>query len=142
MLEYMLGVMNINEDMKSQLKMGKQVAKYNKKNGTPLKGAASVLKLHDNPGFRNIINQCNDLEDLKYLREDTKISIGTFKLIKERIEKCKKLGECTETKKYYKGIKKKYLDEGITPRDCDLTIKKFEEYKNLLNDKIKKLGKD
>ena len=33
MLEYMLGVMNINEDMKSQLKMGKQVAKYNKKMG-------------------------------------------------------------------------------------------------------------
>ena len=35
MLEYMLEVMNINEDMKSQLKMGKQVAKYNKKYDPP-----------------------------------------------------------------------------------------------------------
>ena len=92
MLEYMLEVMNISEGMRSQLKMPGKIAKYNKKNGIPIKLPDTVLKLHENPGFKNLIIQCNDLEDLKYLREDIKIALGTFKTIKERIEKCKKLG--------------------------------------------------
>ena len=54
---------------------------------------------------------------------------------------CTKYGDCPKTHKYYKGIKKKFIDKGVTAKDCYLYKKWCEEVaRPALNKKIKRRG--
>jgi len=105
----------------------------------PHQNIDETFKKHKYEGYLNLINRTKKLDDLIYIRKDIYLGLSTFKKVGDRIEKCSKLGECDETKNYYKGIKKKYLDKGITYKDVELTIKWFKEVAlKTLNEKIKK----
>lgn len=85
------------------------------------KGVYNVLKEHGNKKFLAYVQKSKDIDELRYLRRDTMQSVAFFDKLVERIQKSEKLGECEETKKYYKGIKKMYLDKGITSKDVIAT---------------------
>ena len=110
---------------------------------SPHQNADVTLKKHEYRGFLNLIKKTNDIDDLKYLRNDIHQGINLFSRIGERIDKCNKLGKCNETKTYYDGIKKKYIDKGITSKDCEETIKWFKEVALAeCNRKIKEANKN
>ena len=55
---------------------------------------------------------------------------------------CTKYGDCPKTHKYYKGIKRKFIDKGVTAKDCYLYSKWCEEeVRPVLNKKIKEVRK-
>ena len=99
-----------------------------------------ILKAHKYEGILNFVKSTNKIGDLEYLKKDYQsIKPLCTKLI-ERIDKCNKLGECKETKKYYKGVKKHYIDNGVTSKDVQLTLKWYEEvYKPAILNRIKEL---
>lgn len=104
----------------------------------PHQTADETLKKHSYPGYLALINRLDNLDDCYYIRQD--MNIGTYKTIRDRIEKCNKLGNCQTTKNYYKGIMDKYISKGITVKDCDATIKWFDTVcKPALSAKIKEL---
>lgn len=109
----------LNEGFFNQLSMGFKIH--------PKQDLIETLKKHSYEGFLNLVKKTNKIDDLVYLRKDTNTVFPTIKKISERITKCKKLGECKETQSYYKNIKKKYIDNNITEKDCELTIKWFKE---------------
>lgn len=97
-------------------------------------------KLHKYPGMLNMVKHTNSIEDLNYLKRDYYSSAKFFKSIEERINKCIALGDSKETHSYYKGIKKKFIDKGITSRDVQLYAKWCDDvYSKAINDKIKQL---
>lgn len=97
-------------------------------------------KMHQYPGMLNMVKHVNTIEDLNYLKRDYVVGKRTITLIKERIDKCNKLGDCKETHSYYNGIKKQYIDKGITSKDIELYMKWGDEvYFKAINDKIKTL---
>lgn len=106
----------------------------------PHQNIDETFKKHSYPGYLNYINKINNLDDLKFIQKDNNIGINQFKKIYEYIVNVEKIGECDKTKNYYKGIKSKYLDKGITSKDVDDTIKWFStEVKEAINKKAKEL---
>lgn len=99
-----------------KLKLQPRIAKINKKYGLSIKNYPSLVKNHYNPGFREVINTSKDIDELNYIRQDTRSALATLNKIKERILLCKSLGETPKTKSYYKFIKKNYIDQGLTER--------------------------
>ena len=96
-----------------------------------------ILKQHSYPGLLHYVEKSKSYDDLVYLRKDYYIGMKQFNKIKERIELCEKLGDCKETSRFYKGIKKLYFDKGITSKDVGLTIQWYQEvYFPKLKEKI------
>lgn len=129
------------EGVINQLKMPSKIKKFNRKNGTPVNNLGDYIKLGGNPGFNNLVKECDDLDDLAYLLADINSIIPTIKIVKERIDKCNKLGDCEETKYYYKGINKLYISKGITTKDCDKALAGSNETVRLCKNRIKELRK-
>ena len=122
-----------NEGFLSQVTMGAKIK--------PHQDLPETFKKHEYPGYLNYIKSCKKVEDLEYLRKDVTSGLHTFRTIRDRISKCQN-GETTENKNYYKGIKKKYIDKGITVKDCDATIKWFNDVvKPAITARIKELKK-
>ena len=82
----------------------------------PHQSLEESFKKHSYPGYLNLINKCNDLEDLEHLKKDAELGSTRFDIIAKRIDKCKD-GENEENSSYYKYIKKHYIDNGITLDD-------------------------
>lgn len=108
----------------------------------PQQNIDETFKKHSYQGYLDFIKNKADLSDIDYLRKDYQQGLATFKRIKERIEKVEKLGDCKETSGYYKGIKSKYIDKGITSKDVEATIKWFNDnIPKALNDRKAELSK-
>lgn len=123
----------VEEGFLNQLTMGLQIK--------PHQDLATSLKKHEYPGFLNLIKKTNNIDDLKYLRNDINTGISMINRITERITKCNKLGEVNETKSYYKGINKKYISKGITEKDCEKYVKWLKEVcKPEITKRIKELN--
>ena len=105
----------------------------------PHQDDVETLKKHKYEGYLNFCKSLKDIDDLKYMKRDA--SSNHFKKIGERIELCKS-GKNDKNKAYYDGIKKKYMDKGITKKDCDLTDQWFKTVVILaINERIKELKK-
>lgn len=100
-----------------------------------------LIKYHYNPGLRQICQTSKDIDEIKYLRDDIRTSIPQLNKIQERMYNCKKIGECDKTKSYYKYIKKKYLDKGLTENDVKQTIVETQKTIQICNNRIKELKK-
>ena len=126
---------SVNEGFLSQLTMGAKIK--------PHQDLPETFKKHEYPGYLNYIKSCNKVEDLEYLRKDVTSALHTFRTIRDRIDKVNKYGVgLPETRAYYAAIKKKYIDKGITVKDCDATIKWFTDVvKPAITAKIKELKK-
>ena len=133
--------MLIESSFVDKLKIQPRVSKINKSKGIRIKNYPDLVKNHYNPGFRHIINASKDINELNYIRQDTKNAFNTLTKIRERIVLCKKIGETQKTKSYYKYIKKKYIDEGLTERDVDLTIKELNKDMETISKRVKELRK-
>lgn len=94
-----------------------------------------------NKAYERIIDETDDLEKLLWLRKEFQVTPPVLKAVKERIEKCNKLGECKETKRWYKGIKKMYIDEGITPKMVEKAIEGNRKQIEHINSRIKEVRK-
>lgn len=104
------------------------------------KDFAKILKNHQYPELMKLINSAKSVEDLQYLKKDAYMGINQAKQVKQRIELVKKKGDCEETHNFYKGINKKYIDKGVTSKDCDLYIEWIRNtYIPAINNKIKEL---
>ena len=125
----------------SKLTLQSKISKYNKANGTNVHDMADLLKHHGNPGLVNYVKNSKDIEEIEYIRDDTRTMKPTLYKIRERIDIINQKGECKETSKYYKGIKKLYLDKGVTLRDVDKTIEWYNDFMKLCSDRIKELKK-
>ena len=101
----------------SKLALPLKVKKINKSKGVSITCMGDLIKYHYNPCLRQICQTSKDIDEIKYLRDDIRTSIPQLNKIQERMYNCKKLGECDKTKSYYKYIKKKYLDKGLTEND-------------------------
>lgn len=130
--EYAQQIGLINEGKINQITMGLKIK--------PHLNIEQIFKSHKYPGLLNLVEETNSLDDLLYLRSDYHTGLRQFETIKTRIDMCEKLGDCDKTKNFYKGIKKKYLDKGITVKDVDSTIKWYQEvYYPKLSEKIKNI---
>lgn len=106
----------------------------------PRKTLEQILKTHKYEGLFNMAVKCKKEEDVRYLLRDYRTGKAYFMKIMERIEKCNKLGDCKETHNYYKGVKKKFIDNGITVKDVQLTIKWYDDvYCPALKSRLKEL---
>lgn len=123
----------------SKLMLPGKIRKYGKEEGFVVKELSDYLKKHYNPGLRKLIQNSNDIDELQYIKTDTRTLIPTIKKIKERIGLCKKLGNTDKTKNYYDYIKKHYIDKGITEKDCDACLDEIKKQENMINDRIKEL---
>lgn len=85
----------------------------------PHQDLVETLKKHEYPGYLNFVNKCKDIDDLKYLRQDTHQGINTIKRIREII--------ADDGTKYKNRDNSKYVKAGITTKDCDLTIKFYTD---------------
>ena len=126
----------------SKLTLQSKIRKYNKANGTNVRDMADLLKHHKNPGLEAYVKKSRDIEELEYIRNDTRPLKYTLTKIRNRIALINQKGECKETKSYYKGIKKLYLDKGIRLNDVDKTLEWYEEFMKLISSRIKELKKN
>lgn len=126
----------------SKLTLQSKIRKYNKANGTNVRDMADLLKHHKNPGLEEYVKKSRDIEELEYIRNDTRPLKYTLTKIRNRIALINQKGECKETKSYYKGIKKLYLDKGIRLNDVDKTLEWYEEFMKLISSRIKELKKN
>lgn len=125
----------------SKLTLQSKIIKYNKANGTNVSNMSDLIKHHKNPGLEAYVKKSRDIEELEYIRNDTRQIKPTLTKIRNRIVLINQKGECKETKSYYKGIKKLYLDKGIKLNDVDKTLEWYEEFMKLISDRIKELKK-
>ena len=126
----------------SKLTLQPKIRKYNKANGTNVRDMADLLKHHKNPGLEEYVKKSRDIEELEYIRNDTRPLKYTLTKIRNRIALINQKGECKETKSYYKGIKKLYIDKGIRLNDVDKTLEWYEEFMKLISSRIKELKKN
>lgn len=131
----------IQEGYLNQLVMGPKVRRYNKKNNVKIEGIDDLIKHGYNPGVRELIKNCNSIEDLNYIRKDNSLVKPTIVKIRDRIIECKKLKPDDEVPNYYKHIKSHYIDKGITEKDCDKTLKEIKNTNQMISDRIKELKK-
>lgn len=117
----------LNEGVVSQIFLVRKIK--------PKMEITDAYKKHSYPGLLNMVKNTDNINDLKYLLKDITVTNNQVKIIAERIDKCNKLGNCAETKNYYKGIKNKYIDKGVTGKD-------MEAYREWLNDVYKKAIQD
>ena len=102
-----------------------------------------ILKDHKYEGLLNYAKTTKKLGDLEYLKKDYQSGKTLFKTLIVRIDKVNKLGLCKETKNYYNSIKKLYIDNGVTVKDVEATLKWYEDnYVPVLNQRIKELRKN
>lgn len=125
----------------SKLALPLKVKKINKSKGVSITCMGDLIKYHYNPGLRQICQTSKDIDEIKYLRDDIRTSIPQLNKIQERMYNCRKLGECDKTKSYYKYIKKKYLDRGLTENDVKQTIVETQKTIQVCNNRIKELKK-
>lgn len=126
----------------SKLTLKSKIGKYNRANGTDVHNMTDLIKHHKNYGLEVYVKKSKDIEELKYIRDDTRQIKPILTKIRNRIDLINQKGECKETKNYYKGIKKLYLDKGIKLSDVDKTIEWYEEFMKLISDRIKELKKN
>ena len=127
----------------SKLALPYKIKKINKKEGVTINDVSDFIKNGGvNPGYRTVVKNSKDIEELQYLRTDIRTTIPVLTKIKERIKKCKELGETKETKNYYKGIKKLYIDKGITEKDVEKALNGVNETIDMINERIKELRKE
>lgn len=115
-----------------------KINKQMKKDGIK-KGYAELIKNHGNPSMDKVIMKEKDISDISYVRRDNNAAITQIRLIGDRIDKCKQLGDCKETHGYYENIKKNYLDKGLTKKDCDLAIAGLKKSNAMYTERIKQL---
>lgn len=115
-----------------------KVNKQMKKDGIK-KGYAELIKNHGNPSMDKVIMKEKDISDISYVRRDNNAAINQIRLIGDRIDKCKRLGDCKETHGCYESIKKNYLDKGLTKKDCDLAIAGLKKSNAMYTERIKQL---
>lgn len=125
-------------------KTKKQINKYYSDLG--LKGPngyADLIKRFKgyNAGIMAVVKKEIDIEYLRYLRNDIKLTKDTIEILASRIDKCIKLGKCKETSVYYKGITNLYIDQGITYRDCQVAIKGVQRMYDETDNRIKEVRK-
>ncbi len=125
----------------SKLTLPLKIKKINAAKGVSINGMADLIKYHYNPGLRQIIQTSQDIDELRYIRDDTRTTIPTLNKIQERIYNCKKLGNCKLTKSYYKYIYKTYIDKGLTENDVKKTIVETQKTIQICNTRIKELKK-
>lgn len=124
----------LNEGVVSQIFLVRKIK--------PKMDIVDAYKKHSYPGLLNMVKNTDNINDLKYLLKDSTTANNQVKIIGARIDKCNKLGNCAETKNYYKGIKSKYIDKGVTSKDMEAYNKWLNEvYKKAIQDKIKELKK-
>lgn len=116
-----------------------KIKSYGRKAGKPVNSIVDYINYGHNAGLNEVIKNSKDIDELKYLREDTYTVIPTLNTIKERIKLCKELGETKKTKGYYKFIKKNYIDKGITEKDVQRAIDGTRETLKLISQRIKEL---
>ena len=129
--------------VRKTIKFQKKVKDYYKKMGIKgPNGLADLIKVKGyNAGMIAVVNTETDLEFLKYIRSDTRTCITTLEVIRPRVDKCIRLGDCKETHSYYKAINKLYVSKGITPRDIDITIKGEQRMCDEITERIKVVRK-
>ena len=87
-----------------------------------------IFKRHQaHPGLIKDIEKIKKIEDIEYLIKDYHTFIPQAKKIRQNYINVIKLGECYETRNYYKGIHKLYIDRGVTLEDIELTMKWYNE---------------
>lgn len=115
-----------------------KINKQMKKDGIK-KGYAELIKNHGNPSMDKVIMKEKDISDISYVRRDNNAAITQIRMIGDRIDKCKQLGDCKETHGYYESIKKNYLDKGLTKKDCELAIAGLKKSNAMYTERIKQL---
>lgn len=115
-----------------------KINKQMKKDGIKA-GYAELIKNHGNPSADKVIMKEKDISDISYVRRDNNSAITQIRTIGDRIDKCKRLGDCKETHGYYENIKKNYIDKGLTKKDCDLTIVGLKKSNAMYTERIKQL---
>ena len=115
-----------------------KINKQMKKDGIK-KGYAELIKNHGNPSMDKVIMKEKDISDISYVRRDNNAAITQIRMIGDRIDKCKQLGDCKETHGYYESIKKNYLDKGLTKKDCELAIAGLKKSNAIYTERIKQL---
>ena len=115
-----------------------KINKQMKKDGIK-KGYAELIKNHGNPSMDKVIMKEKDISDISYVRRDNNAAITQIRMIGDRIDKCKQLGDCKETHGYYESIKKNYLDKGLTKKDCELAIEGLKKSNAMYTERIKQL---
>lgn len=115
-----------------------KINKQMKKDGIKA-GYAELIKNHGNPSEDKVIMKEKDISDISYVRRDNNSAITQIRTIGDRIDKCKRLGDCKETHGYYENIKKNYIDKGLTKKDCDLTIASLKKSNAMYTERIKQL---
>lgn len=115
-----------------------KINKQMKKDGIK-KGYAELIKNHGNPSMDKVIMKEKDISDISYVRRDNNAAITQIRMIGDRIDKCKQLGDCKETYGYYESIKKNYLDKGLTKKDCELAIAGLKKSNAMYTERIKQL---
>lgn len=115
-----------------------KINKQMKKDGIKA-GYAELIKNHGNPSADKVIMKEKDISDISYVRIDNNSAITQIRTIGDRIDKCKRLGDCKETHGYYENIKKNYIDKGLTKKDCDLTIVGLKKSNAMYTERIKQL---
>ena len=115
-----------------------KINKQMKKDGIK-KGYAELIKNHGNPSMDKVIMKEKDISDISYVRRDNNAAITQIRMIGDKIDKCKQLGDCKETHGYYENIKKNYLDKGLTKKDCDLAIAGLKKSNAMYTERIKQL---
>lgn len=115
-----------------------KINKQMKKDGIK-KGYVELIKNHGNPSMDKVIMKEKDISDISYVRRDNNAAITQIRMIGDRIDKCKQLGDCKETHGYYESIKKNYLDKGLTKKDCELAIEGLKKSNAMYTERIKQL---
>lgn len=115
-----------------------KINKQMKKDGIK-KGYAELIKNHGNPSMDKVIMKEKDISDISYVRRDNNAAITQIRMIGDRIDKCKQLGDCKETHGYYESIKKNYIDKGLTKKDCELAIAGLKKSNAMYTERIKQL---
>lgn len=115
-----------------------KINKQMKKDGIK-KGYAELIKNHGNPSMDKVIMKEKDISDISYVRRDNNAAITQIRMIGDRIDKCKQLGDCKETHGYYESIKKNYIDKGLTKKDCELAIAGLKKSNAMCTERIKQL---
>ena len=108
----------------------------------PHQNLDETFKKHQYLGYLNFIKTKADKNDIEYLRKDLNIGLKDMQKIRNRIAAIEKYGDNEETHNYYKGIKSKYIDKGISVKDVDATIKWYQDnIPQALSDRKKELSK-
>ena len=115
-----------------------KINKQMKKDGIKA-GYAELIKNHGNPSVDKVIMKEKDISDISYVRRDNNSAITQIRTIGDRIDKCKRLGDCKETHGYYENIKKNYIDKGLTKKDCELAIAGLKKSNAMYTERIKQL---